>query len=363
MNKIDKKIKVMFVATSISGGGAEQVFFNILNSLSLEKYDIFLAITSIADKTTLEIDSAVKVSIYNKENARNSIFKIYKEIQKFQPDYIFTSDLVIAYIFPLLRLFSAIRFKIIIRIAVPPSEYPLNDVKTKIVQLLSKFTYRNADLIIAQTQFMKKDVQSYYLIPENKIVVIRNLLNESLLIKKGNESPDIQFNPEYFNLVASGALYSVKGFDLLIDAIKSIRNNIPNIRLYILGDERYETGYKTSLQKLIQKYELEHTVFLLGHKINPFPYYKAADLFVLSSKKEGFPNVVLEALFLGTPVVATDCVDFSDLIVNGENGFIVKKDSSESLVEGILNAYRFLRKRINVRLPKFNYEEIFQEHY
>lgn len=360
MANLNKKIKVMFVATSVDGGGAEQVFFNILNSLPIKKYDIFLAITSFADISKLEVPSPIAISIYNKKNARNSFYKIHKDIQEFKPDYVFTSDLVVAYIFPILRLFSKIKFKIIIRIAVPPSEYPHNDLKTKIVQWLSKITYRNADLIIAQTRFMMKDVKSFYSVSDNKIVVIRNLLNKSLLIKKGKEIPDIQFNPDNYNLVASGALYSVKGFDLLIEAVKNVIGSIPNIKLYILGEERYEIGYKKYLTALIIKYELEDTIFLIGHKLNPFPYYKAADLFVLSSRKEGFPNVVLEALFFETPVLATDCVDFSDLIINGENGFIVNKASAMTLSEGIQNASEQLTKRIIVQLPNFNFEDIFQ---
>lgn len=349
----------MFIATSITGGGAEQVFFNILNSLPIEKYDIFLAITSRVDKTAIELPSAIKISIYNKENARNSICKIYKDLLKFKPQYVFTSDLTIAYVFPILQLLSKNKFKIIIRIAVSPSEYPHNDLKTKIVQWLSKITYQKADLIIAQTQFMKNDVQSFYSVPENKIMVIRNLLNKSRLTQKGNESPEIIFNICNYNIVASGALYSIKGFDLLIDAIKIIKNSIPNIKLYILGEERYETGYKKLLQKMIQENDLEKIVFLLGHKINPYPYYKAANLFVLSSRKEGYPNVVLEAMFYGTPVVVTDCVDFSDIIVNGENGYIVRKSSSESISEGIKNAFIFLKKKASSHLPNFNYEEIF----
>lgn len=359
MDNLNNKIKVMFVTSSITGGGAEQVFFNILNSLPLTKYDIFLSITTFADEITLELDPNIEISKYNKINARNSFYKMYKDIQKFMPDYIFTSDMVIAYIFPIFRLFSKIKFKIVIRIGVPPSEYPLKDIKTKLVQWLSRILYKKADLIIAQTQFMKEDIQSYYSIPENKIVVIRNMLNKSLLTQKGQEIPEIRFNSGNYNLVASGALYSIKGFDLLINAIKKAKKNIINIKLYILGDERYEIGYKTSLQKLIRKNELENTVFLLGQKINPFPYYKAADLFVLSSRKEGFPNVVLEALYLGTPVVATNCVDFSDIIINGENGYVVQKESSDALTEGIQKAYQFLKKKVDIRLQNYNYENIF----
>ena len=137
-----------------------------------------------------------------------------------------------------------------------------------------------------------------------------------------------------------------------------VKHNIAT-RLFILGDERYETGYKAQLLNMIKDNQLTNHVFLLGHQSNPYPYYKNADLFVLSSRKEGFPNVVLEALYYGIPVVATNCVDFSEVINNGVNGYIVPKDSVNDLSEGIIMAIDHLKKTTTNKIVNYNYEQIF----
>lgn len=90
-----------------------------------------------------------------------------------------------------------------------------------------------------------------------------------------------------------------------------------------------------SNQSLIDKNGLHENVILMGHKPNPYPYIKASDLFIMSSRTEGFPNVVLEALTLGIPVVASNCVDFKGIIYEGINGYVVEKNNIESLRIGL----------------------------
>ena len=354
------KKRIMFVATTITGGGAERVFLNILNSLSLEHYHLFLSITTKVDPDNIKIDKRVKVSIYNRNHARNSFFQLYKDISDFKPDYIFTSHFVIAYLFPLYKILFQNSFKLIIRIAVPPSEYPLKGIKTKLIKMMSRLFFNKADLIIAQTQFMKDDVKTAYSVDENKIIVVRNIIDKGYLASKAVEKPVFNFDPLYYNIVAAGALYSIKGFDLLIQAINSVIHKIPLVRLYIFGEERYEAGYKNKLQSLIETLKLEDRIFLMGHQENPYPFFKSANLFVLSSRKEGFPNVVLESLYLGTPVVATDCVDFKDVILDGINGYVVPRGSASKIADAIINANTVLNKKIEFALTNFDYGKIFK---
>ena len=95
---------------------------------------------------------------------------------------------------------------------------------------------------------------------------------------------------------------------------------------------------KGDLLRLVKNLNLDRSIFFEGFVENPYSYYKYSDLFVLSSRWEGLPNVVIENLYLEKPIVVTDCIKFlSDLIVDGENGFIVPVNDHLILSEKILN--------------------------
>ncbi|WP_286926889.1 glycosyltransferase [Flavobacterium sp. UBA4197] len=353
-----EKKRVVFVAASTQGGGAERMQINIMHSLSVEKYDVFFVNTSIEPKPQ-SLKPHIKYIQYNKSHAKNAYRLLSKDLKHINPHYIFTTSIVVAYLLQIIRMMSRLKSRLIVRIAVPPSELSHGGLKSSVLSMINSFTLKHADLIIAQTEFSKTDVARHYKVPLTKIKVIRNIVDQSLL----DESGDLYFPGEFisgnYNVVAAGALYSVKGFDLLIHAMKEVVKHNIATRLYILGDERYETGYKAQLLDMIKDNQLTNHVFLLGHQSNPYPYYKNADLFVLSSRKEGFPNVVLEALYYGIPVVATNCVDFSEVINNGVNGYIVPKDSVNDLSEGIIMAIDHLKKTTTNKIVNYNYEQIF----
>jgi len=117
--------------------------------------------------------------------------------------------------------------------------------------------------------------------------------------------------------VASGRIREEKGYKFLLKSFMEVIKINPRYRLHILGGIG-NGQYMEELKQFINDNGLQKYVLFLGFKINPFHYYKFADLFVLSSKWEGLPNVVLEALYLQTPVVVTACIPyFRKLIKSG----------------------------------------------
>jgi glycosyltransferase involved in cell wall biosynthesis len=353
-----KKKQVVFVAASTHGGGAERMLINIMHSLSHEKYEIYFINTSKEHKPE-SLNSSIKYIQYNKRYAKNSYFELSRDLLRINPNYIFTSSIVIAYLLQLIRFFLNLKSKLIVRISVSPSDLPNFGFKTSLLKIVNLLILRHVDLIIAQTEFSKLDIAKEYKISLRKIKVIRNIIDKNLLEKLGNKYYPSQYIQDTFNIIASGALYSVKGFDLLIEAMEVVVKCHPQVKLYILGCERYEKGYKDQLLLQIERNKLTNNIYLLGYLSNPYPYYKNADLFVLSSRKESFPNVVLEALYYNTPVVVTNCVDFSEVVHNGINGYIVNKNSVIGLSDGIIDAINLLKNEIKNDLGNFDYELIF----
>lgn len=353
------KTNVLFVTASTTGGGAERMLFNIIRSLD-DTHEACLFITS-EEKIPQQYKDDVYAVNADKKHAICAFRQLTKEIKRFKPQYVFTTSSNVGYMLILAKKLIRADFKIYIRCAVTPSEIYQRDIKSRLLNVVIRLSYNSADAIIAQTDFMRDDLIKSYKINPNKVRTIRNIIDYRFILSNSDKFIPVELHPNNYNIVAAGALYSVKGFDLLIEAIAPIVKSNPLLRLYILGDERYEEGYKNFLDETIKKYNLEQHVHLLGHRSNPYPYFRAADLFVMSSRKEGFPNVVLEALGLGTPVVATDCVDFGGVIEDGVNGYVVKKEDIDSLRNGIALAITTDFCMSKNQLTNYNYNLLFNQ--
>jgi N-acetylgalactosamine-N,N'-diacetylbacillosaminyl-diphospho-undecaprenol 4-alpha-N-acetylgalactosaminyltransferase len=137
-----------------------------------------------------------------------------------------------------------------------------------------------------------------------------------------------------------------------------------NIHLVLLG----EGERKIILQKLAKVNNIEDKVHFLGYQNNPFKYLKKAEFFVLSSLNEGLPNVILESLACGTPVVAFDCLSGpSEMIQHKENGLLVENQNIEKLTEAMNlfvedeNLYRYCKQNAPQSVQSFSVLAIGQQ--
>ena len=128
-----------------------------------------------------------------------------------------------------------------------------------------------------------------------------------------------------------GRLSPEKGYDLLIRAVYKLHNSGCGVTLWIAGDG----DYRGILHQLIEELGCQEYVRLVGHLADPKTFYEAMDVFVLSSIREGLPNVVLEAMAMETPVVATRVAGVPTLVEDGLSGLIIDPGSEEALVVGL----------------------------
>lgn len=175
----------------------------------------------------------------------------------------------------------------------------------RIYDWLIKNTYNYAEAIVPVSHVIGEDLVNNYKVNKDKIHVIYNGVNaQDINIKKNMDlsiaEKKIFDNPVIINI---GRLTAQKGQWHLIKIMPIIRKYIPNVQLVVLGKGDYEKN----LNCMIRELNLEDCVHLLGEKDNPYKYLSYADVFVLSSLYEGFPNVLVEAATVGCPIISTDC--------------------------------------------------------
>jgi len=135
-------------------------------------------------------------------------------------------------------------------------------------------------------------------------------------------------------IVSAGRLIREKGFDILISAFAEIIKEIPSLNLMILG----EGSERKKLEKLINELDIKDKVILKGHVKNVYPYFKLANVCVVSSIREGFPNVLLQMMSQNDKVVSTDCAGG---ILEIQGVFVVAPDNVKELVGGIKKALNY----------------------
>ena len=160
----------------------------------------------------------------------------------------------------------------------------------------------------------------------------------------------------------AGALRKLKNVDILIKSISDLKGKFNNLKLLIAG-----TGFEEgNLKELVKRENLKNYVTFLGNldAESLINYYNAADVFCLPSKNEGLPNVIIEALLCGTPVVASNVGELPFIIKEGKNGFLVEANSVNSLASKLLLALKqqWDRKYLRQSIDYLNTSAIIEEY-
>ncbi len=341
------RTRLLFVIPSLIGGGAERVFLNILSHVDQNKYEVNLAVGILEGAYVKYLPSCIIVHELGCKQASRSMLSLLRLVWKLKPDIVFsTLGFVISSSF--VSIFFPKKTKLIARLGNTISAY-LAEVKKKsylnyLVKYLINYTvFYLADLIIVQSEYMKKDVVSLFYLNEKsaaKIIKVNNPV-DFINIHKLEADNSMDYICSYDlpgpHFLSIGRFDWQKGFDALLRAFAVVQEEFPSVTLTILGDG----DGRAQLELLRSDLDLESHVFLPGFSDNPYATLSNADIFVSSSRYEGFSNSILESLVLGVPVVATDCPSgIRELITEGKNGWLVSMegDLAENLSNTILYA-------------------------
>ncbi len=221
-------------------------------------------------------------------------------------------------------------------------------ISGKIATLLNKKLSSSADLIVTVSNALRDELlnEKY---PVQKVRTIYNGIDIDEIIKlskekiQGNHSEI--FKRKTFKIIAIGRLSKQKDYFTLLKAFETLKKEF-TVELIILGDGEL----RKELLDYVVKNDLAECVHLLGWVKNPYKYLKKSDIFVLSSLWEGFPNVILEALCCGLPVVSTDCLTGPGEIINsGENGFLVSVGDYAALADRIAELLKTNKTAVTIR--------------
>ncbi|NJK47672.1 glycosyltransferase [Candidatus Gracilibacteria bacterium] len=207
--------------------------------------------------------------------------------------------------------------------------------KRRFLPFFVRYFYPWADAIVAVSEGVAKDLAQNTGLPIESIQTIYNPIITPEIFVKAKEPLDSPWftSGEPPVILGVGKLEVQKDFTTLIRAFARIRQTRP-ARLMILG----WGPDLPKLEALVQELGLEEDVSLLGYVDNPYPYMARADVFALSSKWEGFGNVLVESMALGTPVVSTNCKSGpAEILNNGQYGLLAPVGDSDALAEAIIN--------------------------
>lgn len=176
--------------------------------------------------------------------------------------------------------------------------------------------------------------------------ILRERFGGKVTILHNGLPPASQFNQDQANecciidgrptIVCGARIHPDKGLDILLQATATLRQDFPDIQVLIIGNvqQGYEKYYE-ELKSLCVNLGLEHTCRFVGSVRNPLPYWKSATVYAQPSRAEPFGLAILEAMAVGTPVVASRVGGLMEIIESGRSGILVQPENSSSLAEGI----------------------------
>lgn len=300
---------IVFIFPSSQLGGAERIMFNLAKYLNSINYEVVLFILSNSRNPVIDIsakESSIKVIYCDSINDKNlfSYKKLFETIKRNNFDFIFTSHIITNALLSLFLKKSKINSKLISRESTVPFER-FAGYKIIIIKLLYKFFYGKQNILIFQTDFMKKILfTNLGYSPAKNCIVIPNCVDIDNIKTQINTS-DLHYNNDTLTFIACGRMVNLKQFDILVRSYYSFKKIYRNkTRLIILGDGPEFNNIKV----LVDSLNLNHEIFMLGQVSNPVQYFAISDIGIICSKVEGFPNVILEMMTSGIKnILSTPC--------------------------------------------------------
>lgn len=333
--------KILFLIYNLDGGGAEKVLLKILEKIDKNKFKIDLFLikkegiylkefeTKFKDITIrTPYDNLSKNKLLNRIQYKLKYKKVRKSLKNPEIFKEFIKEKYDTQIAFLEGMFSIYLSKTECENKIAWVHVDLEKHRTMTIDK-EREIYKNYNKIICVSNQAKNSFDKIYPEYSNKSTVIYNPIDKDEIIKKSNEEVEKFRDKNIVTFIAIGRLNEQKGFDILLKAHKLLKDENLENNIVILG----EGTERKNLEKYILENDLEKSVKLLGFKKNPYPYLKQSDIYILSSRYEGYSLTVAEALVLNKAIISTRCIGPMELLENGKYGLMCNSEDIYQLKE------------------------------
>lgn len=364
--------KLLIIMETMAGGGAEKVLIDLLNAIDRQRYDITLLLVfkigPLLEKLPdwLEVrylypgkPKGLRRFIEHFVPGRNFLYR--RDAQRLMRGRHF--DIAVSFLEgPALRIHNCLP-------GIADRNITWNHTNLSVAHwthyLYSSIEdeandYRSMDAVVFVSEGARTDFSKMFGVYGDNLKVVPNILDYDTIQHRAQE---FEVKHDRFTLIAVGRLVEVKRYDRILEAAKILASKGINFNLWILGAGPLEK----ELKKLTASLQLNDKVIFHGFQPNPYPYFKAADLMLMASDTEGYGMAMVEAMALGTPVVATASSGAKAVIGDGTG--ILTDFSAEEMANAIESLYNdtnirnALAEKAYIKAKSFDKENVLNQIY
>lgn len=331
--------RIAFVLPNMAGGGAERVALTLIDSFIERGHAIDLVLMEAKGDLMEVVPAGVRIVDLKARRTRHALRPLVRYLRETRPDAVQVSMWPLTVVALLARAFSRVQMRMVVSDHISLSQqYGESAGALAAIKATTRLAYPLADARVCVSEGSAKDLARLSGMPSERISVVYNPIPAPSSVQPSLETAeaDSLWGNASPRILTVGSMKAQKNQALLIEAFARL-NSHPDARLMILG----EGDLRPSLERKAKASGVAGRVIFPGFRVDSWPYYATADLFVLSSDYEGFGNVLVEAMHAGLPIVSTDCPDGpGEILGGGKFGTLVPVGDAEALSSAMSEALR-----------------------
>ena len=329
--------RILFIIARYSISGVPLAQMKLARAFQSKGYQVDILFGYVSEGLVLPVIEGIAITDLGLSKTYKLLMPIVAFVRKNKPDIVFSAEDHLNAIVAIALIVAGSKAKLSVSSRVNPFDtYPnrLFSKGTVLKQLMRVVIFR-ADALTCVSKAMVEQYRTIF--RKAPHVYAYNIIDDDTTRQRMLEPLDAPWflqNDGIPTLVAAGRLEACKGFDTLINALSELVKT-RQARLLILGDG----PDRAELERLVESNGLQHAIRLPGYVSNPLKYFHNADVFVLSSRLEGLPNVLVEAMLCGCTPVATDCpTGPREVLDDGKYGYLIAMNDPIAMSEAIKTA-------------------------